>query len=54
MTCKHRWLVEPPNGSDVLRARCKKCKKTRVFEAVPSETRWNRAPASVKLKKEAQ
>lgn len=46
MNCIHRWLVQPPDGSEHLQARCLKCGAERTFEVVPKENQWNRTPGT--------
>ena len=33
--CAHHWLIEAPQGGELLKARCKRCRKRRTFPAAP-------------------
>ena len=48
MTCTHHFIIETPNGGETVKARCRKCGKTREY-MVSWEARYNNAP----LKREA-
>ncbi len=37
-TCRHRWLLETPNGPKV-KGRCRSCGMERSFQTVPEEVR---------------
>lgn len=33
--CAHHWVIEPPDGQDLLRGECKRCGEVREFKADP-------------------
>jgi hypothetical protein len=35
MSCLHHWVIEPPNGTERVNGRCRKCGAERDFAVEP-------------------
>lgn len=47
--CTHWWVIESPNGA-TCKARCKRCKATRVFSSTGEDDKWLGSMAAKRFK----